>query len=376
MNLDGLTPAPSQVWGAIRLVPLLRAQPLTDLRLHREVYEQTPYGVVRLNDGTAYTSYIPHGLVASFTRDGGPAVAYGTQIVEPDRPVRCCPVRFHRRMVRRGDRGRVRFFPLHLAMEGYLALHFGGPSVIWEEWSQRAVRQGLSPRTEQAYTGGEVEGLRDALRIFEIHPGQCGVLVYAADALAAAFVVPHPDDYRVLHATLLQDMYGELIHHYAVYGGPVPEFTARLDAGGVRSLDDLRAAARAQEREWAAFHDSTMAAGLPDETYTYDRQRRMGRYDLVRFRPPFERQREQHIGEAITGRDGRLAYLKTFRLSENQVRRGHLLTTLAAHDWHIGAAAEAFGCTHEELVRRIGRLGFGELVQQHVRDHAHRRGGA
>lgn len=78
--------------------------------------------------------------------------------------------------------------------------------------------------------GWSVHGLDDALRVFEIHPGQCGVMVYAADALAAAFVLPHTDDYRLLHASLVQDLYGELVHQYALYGGPVQEFEALLKA--------------------------------------------------------------------------------------------------------------------------------------------------
>ncbi|MEV6106698.1 hypothetical protein AB0M28_18555 [Streptomyces sp. NPDC051940] len=372
LDLTGLTAGPSQVWGGVRLVPLIRSEPIADLRLHREVYEKTETGVVSLGDRTSYLSYIPHGLVADFTRDGTPAVSYGTQIVEPGgRPV-CCPLRFHRRMVKRQDKNRVRFFPLHLAMEGYLSLHFGGPSVVWEEWSHKAVREGLSPRVEQAYTGAEVDGLREALRIFELHPGQCGVLLYTADALAAAFAVPHPDDYRALHATLVQDMYGEPVFHYAAYGGPVPEFTAAIAAEDIGTLAQLRAAAEAQQRAWTEFHDGTMAAGLLDPAYTWEHVRRMGPYRLLRFRPPFERQREQHIGEAITDAAGRIAYLKTFRLSEKQIRRGHLLTALAAHEWSIADTAGSLGTTHDELVRRIGRLGFGDLVMQHVRDKAQR----
>lgn len=70
----------------------------------------------------------------------------------------------------------------------------------------------------------------------------------AADALAAAFVVPHPADHRALHPTLLQDMYGELVHQYAFFGGPV------------RTLAGLRAAARARERAWSDAHESRTSA--------------------------------------------------------------------------------------------------------------------
>jgi hypothetical protein len=55
------------------------------------------------------------------------------------------------------------------------------------------------------------EGRLIELRVFEIHEGQCGVLVFVADHLASAFVVPHPEDYRLLHRTLIEDFYGELI---------------------------------------------------------------------------------------------------------------------------------------------------------------------
>ena len=119
-----------------------------------------------------------------------------------------------------------------------------------------------------------VTGLADALRVFEIHPGQCGVLVHVADAPASAFVVPHPDDYRELHATLPLDFYGELIHHYALFMPAVPEFTARLAAESIGDLADLRAAA-GQEREWARFHTSVSAAGLLGVSYRAQRVYRM-----------------------------------------------------------------------------------------------------
>ena len=51
----------------------------------------------------------------------------------------------------------------------------------------------------------------------------------------------------------------------------------------------------------------------------------MGRFRLSRFLPPFALHRTQHIGETITDGKGRVAYLKTFRLSDKQVRRGHVL---------------------------------------------------
>ncbi|TDC24190.1 hypothetical protein E1265_10505 [Streptomyces sp. 8K308] len=367
IDLAGLTTGPPQVWGGVRLVPLLREAPIVDLRLHPRAYGES-IGLVDLDGRSVYAAYIPHGYVASWT-GGGPAAAYGTQLTdgrtagtERAAPVEHLRLHFHRRMARRENRNRLRFLPLHLALEGYLALHFGGPTIVWDEWARRAVNRGLSPRVERAYVGAEVPGLADALRVFEVHPGQCGTLIYVADALAGALVVPHPDDYRVLHPTLIRDLYGELVHQYALLSAPVQEFRARLDDSAVRTLADLRAAVAGQRAEWAAFHDQTMAGGLLDAEYSFQRVYRLGRFSLWRFLPPFRRRVENHIGECVLDSAGRLAYLKTFRLSEAQVRRGHLLSSLAAHDWHLANTAVALGITAEQLSLRVEHAGFGQLL--------------
>lgn len=373
LELTGLTARPSQVWGGVRLVPLVRERPVEGLRLHREVYEGYGAGLVEVGPRTHYTSYIPHGFVADWTGEGTNSAAYGTQLAAPggsgsgNAPPRTLtlPRHRHHRLAKRQAVNRLRFLPLHLALEGYLALHFGGPSTAWEEWSRGALRDGLSPREEDAYLGWSVRGLGDALRAFEIHPGQCGVVVYTADALAAAFVVPHPDDYRLLHASLVQDLYGELVHQYAMYGAPVADFGARMAEGPrLRTLADLRAAALRQEREWRQAHDTLFAGELLTTSYGFDRVYRMGSFTVSRFLPPFLRNRGgQHIGETITDHKGRVAYLKTFRLSEAQIRRGHLLQRLADADWSLPLAAREMGTGQDELVRRIRAAGFESLLR-------------
>ncbi|WP_035795605.1 ARPP-2 domain-containing protein [Kitasatospora mediocidica] len=368
LDLTGLTTRPSQVWGGVRLVPLVREEPLTDLRLHEEIYSDGP-GLVELGPRDHYLSYIPHGFVAAWTGDGSPAAAYGTRLDGPGGgPPPAMPLRFHRRMVRRQAKDRLRFLPLHLALEGYLALHFGGPVIAWQEWSDRALRGGLSPRVEEAYVGAQVRGLGDALRVFEIHPNQCGLLVYTGDALASAFAVPHPDDYRALHPSLVSDLYGELVHHYALLAAPLPDFRTAIDGAGIRSLADLRAAARRQERDWALFHDTTMAGGLLDVPHTAQSVYRLGRFTLSRFLPPFAPKHENHIGETITDENGRIAYLKTFRLSENQVRRGHLLSRLAERQWNLADTAAELGVTEAQLGMRLESAGFGHLLRRDVLD--------
>lgn len=374
-DLTGLTAGPDQTWGGVRLVPLLRDVPVTDLRLHARLYDPDDVSVVAVTPRVDYVAYVPHAFVADWTSDGSPAAAYGTQLRDPagDRPPDGIGLHLRRRMARREERRRLRFLPLHLALEGFLALQFGGPPVVWQEWTHRAVVRGLSPRTEAAYRGAEVTGLADALRVFEIHPDQCGMLLYVADALAAAFVVPHPDDYRALHPTLLQDLYGELVYQYAHYHPDVPDFRPTLDAGRVETVDDLRAELTRTRTEWADF-TLAMADGLFGvEQVTTSRVHRMGRFTLSRFLPEFDPAGENHIGETVTDEAGRLAYLKTFRLSAAQVRRGHLLSRLAAADWNLDATAAALGTDRQSLVQRLDRAGFGDLLRPEIIDAARRR---
>ncbi|MWK39360.1 hypothetical protein GEV43_38695 [Actinomadura sp. J1-007] len=137
----------------------------------------------------------------------------------------------------------------------------------------------------------------------------------------------------------------------------------------MRSLDDLRAQAARVEAEWAAFHDEVMAGRLFDDAGTLSTVQHLNGFELGRFLPSFALRRENHIGEVITGADGRIAYLKTFRLSEAQVRRGYLLTRLAASDWNLQAAATRLGQTPAAVALRLERAGFGHLLRQDILDH-------
>ena len=365
IDLAGLTAAPAQTWGAIRLVPLLRQDPITDLRLHARLYDTEDETVVAIGPRTVYVSLIPHAFVATWTTDATPVAAYGTQLREPagaDPEGMRLP--FRRRMARREERQRLRFLPLHLALEGYLALQFGGPPIAWQEWTRHAVTRGLSPRVEASYAGATVAGLDDALRLFEIHPGQCGVLLYISDALAAAFVVPHPDDYRSLHPTLLKDLYGEQIFQYAA-GLPADrgDDGVRLDDTPVATLSSLRERVRQARTDWAHEHAFLGTGLFAGERLTRTPVQRMGRFTLARFLPPFDPAEENHIGEVITDDTGRLAYLKTFRLSAAQTRRGHLLSELGRHDWNLDATAAALRTDRDGLVQRLNRAGFGHLLR-------------
>ena len=356
-----LTLAPSQVRGAIRLVPVLRTTVRDDLRLSGRRVDAAMVDLGR----TAYFSYIPHAYVLEWSRDGGSVASLGTCL--GDTKPRGGAL-LHR-MAKREDGETLRFLPLHLAMEGLLALHFGGPEMKWEYFSRRAIADGMSPRSESAAPGWALEGFEDALRVFEIHEGQVGVLVFVADALASAFVVPRPDDYRALHDSLLRDFYGELIWQYAALYGESAGATAKIDEAKIGSLAALRTAIAGMRADWAAFHRDA-AAGLLEVPVTAQKVYQAGPFVLERFIGALDPARENHIGERILGPDGSVQYLKTFRLSSAQTKRAYLLQQLAAHDWELAATAAALRTTVPELLERFERADFGWLFHQHVMDAA------
>jgi hypothetical protein len=378
LSFEGLTLGVPQAMGAFRLVPLLREHAPGDLRIAQRAYARAP-AVVALDSapgeaGLKYVSYVPHGFVVSYRDDGSEAV-FGAKLGRE--AVSGRGVNLLHRMVKGEESpeggGRFRMLPLHLAMEGYLALHFKGPAVLWAEYSRRAQRFGLDPRTESSVSGAALRGFEEALRVFEIAPSQVGSIVLVADALAAAFVVSHPDDYRRLHRSLLEDFYGELLYRYAVlHPETAHAATEPFDAARVASLDDLRAELAGARRQWAAF-GALAAAGLVGRRARAEQVREAGPFRLERFTTRLHPDDECHIGERIVREGGALEYLKTYRLSAAQVRRGFLLETLAEAGWHFDTAAEKLGSTREELGRRLHNAGLGYLLAPGLLEAAMRR---
>lgn len=372
--LKGVALGPSQILGGIRLVPVLRDRAPGDLRLGLRPYDDD-LAVVSLDGelldpGIKYLSYVPHGLVVRWTEDGLPAAAFETEIHTRDgKPVKSLPgVRLVHRMSKREEKDQLRLLPLHLAMEGFLSLHFGGPEVAWSEYSKRAISRGLSPRIEYSVSGRWIQGLEDALRTFELHLDQVGSIVFVADALATAFVVSHPDDYRRLHRSLIRDFYGELIWHYSLLEAP-SHVRARIDADDIRSLADLERALETLRREWSDFH-AGMAEGLLRRGVTSQRIYRAGPFQLLRFCTELDPSTENHLGEMILRDSGELEYLKTYRLSAAQTRRAFLLKRLSEHNWNIDATARAESQSREDFLLRMEKAGFGYLIAQHVLDEA------
>ncbi len=382
LALGGLTLAPAQCWGAVRLVPLLRRTPRSDLRLALRRYDEAA-AVVGLRGAPdapelAYVSYVPHGLVLSWSDDGSEA-AFGAQLGDPRKDGRrhdlgFASVRVAHRMARREDKNQLRFLPLHLAMEGFLALCFGGPQIAWSEYSRQALRSGLDPRVERTVRGAALPGFDDALRVFELHEQQVGVLVLVADSLASAFVVSHPRDYAALHRSLLEDFYCEVLVHYGLYGGETRMEAAISDeaAAKISSLSELASALEELRHTYQTFQ-LELATDLLGRPVVAERVYRAGPFQLQRFRTELDLARDNHLGEAIVDEDGELLYLKTYRLSAAQARRGYLLSKLADHHWNLDATAAALGHSKDELLLRLDKAGFGYLLKEHVLAEARRR---
>ncbi|MGL5066188.1 MAG: ARPP-2 domain-containing protein [Microcoleus sp.] len=372
--LTNLEIAPSQVWGAVRIVPLLRRQVRGDLRLLKRKYDED-FAIVNLDDerldrGLKYISYIPHGLVLSWSDDGSPVAAMGGQLITEGKRYNngIYSTRVMHRMAKREAKNQLRFLPLHLAMEGFLSIHFSGPEIAWEGYSRRAKSQGLSPRIEFSVSGRAIPALEDALRVFEIHENQVGVLLFISESLASTFVVPTPEDYRALHSSLLQDFYGELMYEYGLYG-MATRIEAEIDDSQINDLETLGKAIAIARSHWAEFQ-GFMASNLLGREIESKRIYTAGGFTLQRFVTDLQLKSENHMGEAIVRENGQLEYLKTYRLSEAQTRRAYLLKQLALHQWHLEETARSLGNTLDEFIQRLDRAGFGYLINDGERQKA------
>ena len=363
LELTGLRPAPAQTFGAFRLIPLLRETPCEDVRLSRAVISP---GVktVDLPGRKSYTAFVPHGLRLTW------GSAAGTQVKEQDTPGDWQFLESVHRLRKKDGEDALRFLPQHLAIEGLLELHFKPPTIAWQELSQGFRNLGMTHRSESFFSGQEIPGYATALRTFELHRGQVGMLVHTSDTLMAAFVVPTAEDYRLLHRTLLDDLYGELMMTYALNRPNRWLVDAGPHFAGAKNIDGLREALERVRRDWSETTTEILLGDWKDRPLLTETVYRPGSMRLERFVTDLELHRPNHIGERLVRDDGELLYVNTLRLSSAQTRRAHLLHQLSAHDWNLHETAAALGTDLPGLVARITARGFGHLINNTVREQA------
>jgi hypothetical protein len=364
ISLQNLKVAPSQTWGAVWLVPLIKTNYRSDLRLSQRSYDSQT--IVGVGNNTFYHSYVPHGLVLNWSDDGSPAASLGAQIGKPD--AKFGTVNCLRRMAQREDKNSLRFLPLDIAMEGFMSMYFRGPTVAWQEYSRQAKSQGLSPRTEYSITGKSIADLSEALRVFEVHEYQVGVLLFIGEVLATAFVVSHPVDYRALHDTLLTDVYGETFYYYGLYG-QAQDLRCTISDDHIQTLAELRFALDKMRQEWSEFQ-TMMSEDVLSRSIKSQQIYQAGAFSLQRFVTDLDRVKINYIGEAIVDDRGDLQYLKLYGLSAAQTRRAYLLQEIDRHQWQLDKAAESLGETLFSLVKRLEKANLGYMLNQQIREKA------
>jgi hypothetical protein len=364
ISLEDLELAPSQTWGAVRLVPLIRRNFREDLRLTKRNYNSVVS--VEIDRRTNYYSYVPHGLVLNWSDDGTPVVALGGKLSQGYSDF--TGIQTLKRMAQREDKNALRFLSSDLAMEGFLGMFFNAPNIAWREYSNRARSDGLSPRAEYSICGYSIQDLSEALRVFEVYEQQVGVLLFVGEILATAFIVPHPADYRALHETLLMDAYGETFYYYGLYG-QAQEFSVSIDDKSVHSLADLRMEIDRIRQDWGNFQ-SIMAADLLQRSIQSQQIYQAGIFSLQRFITDLNKDLTNYIGESIVDDRGHLQYLKIYGLSASQTRRAYLLQQLDRFQWHLETAAIAMKTTLPDLVYRIEKANLGYIINNEVRERS------
>ncbi|HEY1100517.1 MAG TPA: hypothetical protein VGF99_16370 [Myxococcota bacterium] len=378
LTLKGLQTASAQTYGSVRIVPLRRQHVRDDVRIglrrHEHQLNVTALGGATVDDvfrgqGAALIALVPHATIIRVAEHGTPLASMGTQLLRHDDDIRTVcgfPVHTMHRLVK-GDvvdgEHRVRFAPLHLAIEQLLSMAFAGPEIDWPEIAKGALRHGLGTRSERVIGGRGIAGLDEALRTFELYDDQVGVAVFVAGVLAGISVVPHPDDWRAMHTALLDDMWSPLFAYAASTKAHTDH--VRFDASRVRDLSTLEAElARAHVDD--AHLQQALLGDVLERPVQSTRLRTIGALSLQRFHTDLQRGQAHHVGEVLVRDDGTIEYLKTFRLSDAQSHRAHLLQTLAKAQFKLVDSALALHCSPEQLVDRIQRAGFAHLFRADV----------
>ena len=130
-------------------------------------------------------------------------------------------------------------------------------------------------------------------------------MVFVAEALASAFIVPNSEDYRALHTSLLQDFYGELIYYYGMLRNTNYPMDVSVDESKINSLKELREAISQMRQDWGEFQ-GFMADSLFDRKLKAKRIQKTGKFTLERFITDLDPHEVNHIGEVIISQNGEL----------------------------------------------------------------------
>lgn len=352
LNFSNFKLMPSQIYGSIRLIPLVKENYDKQLKFNYEKYDAL--NIIKVDKNLQYTSYTPHAFHVSYDDD--------KQINnQKDKS----PIVFSDKMIKKSGKSTVRFFPLHNAMESFLSLYFCGPDIIWEEYSGSAKKDCLSPRYERSISGKYIQGLEQALKIFEIYENQVGILLLVADKLTSVFILPNPQDYKVLHKTLVEDFFGDLIYYYGYLHTDIRQFEQKIDESKVNSLNDLKKELGFMKTQLADFY-SLMAESIFNQSIETRDNYTLGKYNMNRFITDINQGSEHHIGEMIKDESGEIQYMKTYLLSDLQIKRAKVLKALSVHYWHLEKTADYFKMSLAKFILDIEKIGFGYIIKKPI----------
>lgn len=374
IDLNNFEFGSSQVWGNIRILPVLSNNYSNNLRLQMRKYNEN-IQIVNVDKNLSYFSYIPHAFIIKYDKEGSSYSTKGTKVTSKDGKVygnKDFSIRYNEKMFKKESKQTFRFLPFHTAMEGYLEISFNQPRTHWEEYRGKALAFGLAFRYEYNYSGRLLPDLEDALRLFEIYENQVGSILYINDFPASVFIVSHPEDYRILHNTLILDQYSELIYYYGVMANQVSPFNFKINENNVNSIDTLKREFYKSLNQITEFEKSVANHLISYET-DFKKLNDFGEYSFGRFISSLEENKSAFIGESIIDKNNNIQYMKTFHLSVEQTRKARLLKNLEKNDWNITNTAKEMKISYEELIKLMERLGFAYLLKPEIIDKVNKK---
>ena len=352
----------AQVFGPIEIVPVIRRSIRSDFRVLRRMLEGHPFSARVDADDQPRWLCVPSGVIIDNDDDGRGMASFGAQVLEARRnnvPRARDLARLSRLAARRRST-LLGFLPDHIGRWGFMLFLYGFPGT-WEEFGGEALERAHLDWLEGMVPGGRVPGLAEALRVFEIVDGQVGAMVWIAGQLASTLVLPHPDDYRALHSSLLGDWYVQSLVQYAHSWAVVPAHYAsgvasQLAQARPRDVAELRALFERMRERGQTVLDHRLEQALAINLWRDD-GRDQGPFKHYRVRSDLSRRGANFIGELIE-REGRVEYLELMNLNHAQSRRAFLLARLQANSWNLEAVAQVERCSVEQLVTRLANIGI------------------